>query len=390
MTHQPVTVVIPTRDRPDTLVHCLRTVLNQDYPALSVIVSDNDSGPETTAVIESFHDPRIRQVRTGKRISMSHNFEFGMSHVTSGWATLLGDDDGLLPDALGKAVAKVEASGLQAMSSFTCGYHWPSRLDGKVSVLSVPMGRSTWRVNARKAMARVIAWEMDRLVLPQTYTGGLIHHDLFQRIKAIKGSFYQSQIPDIYSGFAICSSVDEYLCTDEPFAIAGASGHSNGAALFNMEKTKFLDEGNIPWHAAMPMPEWGTLAFSMPAIVCESYLQSSYLHDDFLTFTPARMLELILTESHDGAEILAAWATDFAAMHSISAAIGQGNRPVGRRIASLRQRADGLLGRYRVRDGDGLTISDVHAASLIADTIRTTRPSRVRSVVSTVSSRKAA
>lgn len=392
MSATPVSVVIPTRDRPDTLHKCLRTVLNQDYPALEVIVSDNHSGPETTAVIESFGDPRVRHLRTGKRISMSHNFEFAIGHVGDGWITVLGDDDGLMPNALGAAVAKVEASGLEAMSSFTCGYHWPSRRDGKVSVLSVPMGRKSWRVNAREALERVIDWRMDRLVLPQLYIGGLVHHRLYSRIKAVKGRFFQSQIPDIYSGFAIASSIDEYLCTDEPFAIAGSSGHSNGAALFDMRKTQFLEEGNIPWHEDMPLPEWGTLAFSMPAIVCESFLQSRYLRSGGPDFPPQFMLALVLSESHIGAEILEPWSHEFAARHGLDrdACIAAArSRRLARRAASVRQRADNLLTRYRVEDRDGAGIPDIFAASLAAQAIARTRPSRARSIAATVRRRRA-
>lgn len=386
MTATKATVVIPTRDRPDTLHKCLMTVLNQDYPVLEVIVSDNAGGPATTEVIESFGDPRIRHLRTPARLSMSHNFEFALGHVTEGWITVLGDDDGLLPDSLGGAIAKVEASGLQAMSSFNCGYHWPQRRDGRVSTLSVPMGSKTWRVNARRALERVIDWRMDRLVLPQLYTGGLVHHDLYSRIKAIKGAFFQSQIPDIYSGFAICSSVEEYLCTDQPFAIAGSSGHSNGAALFDLQKTAFLDEGNIPWHEDMPLPEWGSLAFSMPAIVCESFLQSRYLRQDGPEFSYVDMARLISSESHIGQDILRSWIDDFARHHGLdpAACTASSQRPLRRRLAAVRQRVDNLVSRYRIGHAAKDQIPDVFAASVAAQTILKTRPPRLSGLLQTV------
>ncbi|MFP5072393.1 glycosyltransferase family 2 protein, partial [Pseudonocardia nantongensis] len=38
----PITVVIATRNRADSLTRCLRAVLASDHPALSVIVVDND------------------------------------------------------------------------------------------------------------------------------------------------------------------------------------------------------------------------------------------------------------------------------------------------------------------------------------------------------------
>src|SRR4051794_23129281 len=115
MTLSKVTVIIPTRERPDTLAKCLKTALNQDYGNLEVVVSDNCSSPETAAVVRALNDPRVKYFNTGKRISMSHNFEFATSKVEAGWIVLLGDDDGLLPNSLGRLVRLLEASGLQAL-----------------------------------------------------------------------------------------------------------------------------------------------------------------------------------------------------------------------------------------------------------------------------------
>ena len=108
-------VIIPTRERADVLLHCLRTVVMQDYEDLTIIVSDNFSQDNTRQVVDSFHDPRIKYVNTGKRVRMSHNFEFALSHVKDGWVTILGDDDGLLPDALTTVAGVIKKTGCQAI-----------------------------------------------------------------------------------------------------------------------------------------------------------------------------------------------------------------------------------------------------------------------------------
>ena len=70
-----VSVVIPTRERHDTLYHCLRTVVDQDVDDLEIVVSDNASSSDTRDVVESFRSPRMKYVNTGQRLSMTHNFE---------------------------------------------------------------------------------------------------------------------------------------------------------------------------------------------------------------------------------------------------------------------------------------------------------------------------
>ncbi len=351
MTASKVTIVVPTRERPDTLRSCLRTALNQDYPNLEVIVSDNFSGPATAEVVRSMNDPRITYLNTGRRLSMSHNWEFAIAGINEGWIVLLGDDDGLLPNCLGRVVRLVEAAGLEALSSETCRYNWPSRNVSEQAILSVPMKRGEEVVDARRALKRLMDWEHDSLVLPHLYTGGLISAALVKRIRNINGAFFQSQIPDVYSGVAITSSINRYLFTREPFAISGGSKYSNGAALFALQKTEFLDEGNIPFHPDMALPETGTLTFSMPAMVCESYLQSQYLRRDHYRASAAAHLELILNQTTTARDLLNEWSKRFAARHGIDharALAASRHTPSPRRLSLLRDKIANVTSRYRV------------------------------------------
>jgi glycosyltransferase involved in cell wall biosynthesis len=89
-----VTVIIPTREHPETLLATLRTVIQQDYDRLEIIVSDNFSNDSTEDVVRSFTDRRVKYINTGKRLSMSENWDFALSHATGDWISVLGDDDG--------------------------------------------------------------------------------------------------------------------------------------------------------------------------------------------------------------------------------------------------------------------------------------------------------
>ncbi len=64
----PVTVVIATRNRPESLARCLRAVLASDHPALSVVVVDNDPPDELTRdAVAAAGSPRVRYVREPRR-----------------------------------------------------------------------------------------------------------------------------------------------------------------------------------------------------------------------------------------------------------------------------------------------------------------------------------
>ncbi|MEQ1697193.1 MAG: glycosyltransferase family 2 protein [Hyphomicrobiaceae bacterium] len=378
-----VSVLIPTRERPDTLVKSLKTVVNQSYSNLEIIVSDNASSPETEAVVRSFECPRIRYFNTGKRISMSHNFEFALSKATGDWIAAIGDDDGLLPGGIARAVELLQASGVEAMGSLQSYYVWPNKdwVDG--SILSVPMAKGVSFKNAKEAIRLSVTGHLGYVELPMLYTGGMISSKVIAKVKAANdGAFFNSQIPDCYSAFAVCSVIDRYVFTQEPFAIAGSSKHSNGGNLLRLKGTAFLTEGNIPFHPDIPLPEIGTLTFSIPALVYESYLQTQFLHGDFAHIKPADQLELILNATPIGRDILLEWAKTFAAKHNFDCEpiVAKAARaPLNRRLALGLQTFENVRDRYRIDSSLGLEINDVYEASIVAATIMKTRPSKLTS-----------
>ena len=73
-----ISIIIPTRERCDTLKYTLKTCLIQDDGNLDIIVSDNFSQDATKGVVQSFSDKRIQYINPGKRLSMSHHWEFAL------------------------------------------------------------------------------------------------------------------------------------------------------------------------------------------------------------------------------------------------------------------------------------------------------------------------
>lgn len=120
------TVIIPTRERCDTLQSSLRTCVAQDYDNLEIVVSDNASQDRTREVVASFKDPRIRYVNPGRRVSMSHNWEFALSRVTDGYVTIMGDDDGVLPNAIKELDVLTRETGAKAVNWMHGFYGWPN------------------------------------------------------------------------------------------------------------------------------------------------------------------------------------------------------------------------------------------------------------------------
>ena len=302
-----ITVLIPTRERADVLHYALKTVLAQDYDNLSIIVSDNCSKDDTREVVHELADERVRYINPGKRLSMSHHWEFALSHVEEGWVTIVGDDDGLLPDSLQHVAAIIDRTQAKAIRSQLCTYSWPSHLDsafGKLHIENV-FPHEELR-NARAWRERALRGDADFRELPVLYTGGYVHTSVIEEIKKRSGGiFYRSCIPDVYSGMAISSVIDNYLFTTYPLGIGGTSRHSTGRAFVEAKRTrenpvisakaKFLSENNIPIHEAIPPEADGSPPINLQGLLFESYFQSAPLHnDDINKWTPERILESLL------------------------------------------------------------------------------------------------
>ena len=126
MKNPKLTVIIPTRERADTLFHTLRTVVEQDYENLEIIVSDNASNDNTEAIVRRFSDPRLNYINTGQRLGMSENWEFALGHVKGDFVMYLGDDDGLLPEACSDVAKIISSTDTKAVIWNKPDYNWPT------------------------------------------------------------------------------------------------------------------------------------------------------------------------------------------------------------------------------------------------------------------------
>jgi hypothetical protein len=387
-------VIIPTRKRADTLRQSLRTAVAQSFQNIEVIVSNNGGDPETDEVVAACGDPRVRCVLPDTSLSMSHNFEFALSHAKGKWLVLIGDDDGIMPSGIQRGLEILEASGASALASHSCQFVWPDG-DGKQvgAYLTVPFGSGwEWR-SSKEAMRKILKREMGFQDAPTTYTGGMISADVYKKVRAVRGSYYHSQIPDVFSAFATCSAIDRYVFTREPLMIAGLSGHSHGRTSMQLREHSFQNDGNIPFHPDIPLPENGSFTFSFQALLYESYLQTAYLRGgDVSLATPEEQAIAIIAwgrayrdriaNGDRAAAILERWAETAARHYNLDARrILQRSKslPVRAKITNFRVALDDFLERFVVDDSLDLPAQDVFEAAQIAEAIWWTRPSRLSS-----------
>jgi glycosyltransferase involved in cell wall biosynthesis len=234
-------VVIPTRERAATLRHCLRTCLDQTFDDFEVIVSDNDSSPETRAVVDEIASPKIRYYRTPRALSLASSWDFAVSHARGEYVLLIGDDDGLLPHGLAELDKLIRESGQKVIRWDPAFYTWPNcALVGEGDYLRIPFGTAATEIDATTAIENAISFKQLYSTLPMIYNSA-VHKDILATIRAKTGRLFSNRFADVYSGFSIAHVAGRFLSTDIPMSVSGQSSASTGVAVFFFRDRSSID-----------------------------------------------------------------------------------------------------------------------------------------------------
>lgn len=123
-------VVIAARNESDGLAACLRNVLAQDYPAMSVLVVDDRSEDDTLAIAQQFaqSDSRVRaeHIDTLPRgwMGKSHALWHGTRSARADWLLFMDVDCTLKPRAISRAVEEARHRNVQVLTL------WPRQAAG--------------------------------------------------------------------------------------------------------------------------------------------------------------------------------------------------------------------------------------------------------------------
>lgn len=100
MTDPLVSVVIPTRNRPEIVHRAIRSALAQSIVSLEIIVVIDGPDPATEESLAAISDPRVRVIALDSQVGGSEARNIGARAAKAPWVALLDDDDEWLPQKL--------------------------------------------------------------------------------------------------------------------------------------------------------------------------------------------------------------------------------------------------------------------------------------------------
>lgn len=91
-------VLLPTRNGGPFLENCIRSILDQGYPDLELVISDNANTDDTPQIAAKYlGDPRVKVLRLDKPVSVTDNWNNALLASSGEYILMMGDDDYLLP-----------------------------------------------------------------------------------------------------------------------------------------------------------------------------------------------------------------------------------------------------------------------------------------------------
>lgn len=116
-----VSVVIPTRNRPELLLRAVRSALQQTLGRLEVIVViDGEGGNQSVEALASLGDSRVRSISLDLCVGGAEARNIGIRDARSAWIALLDDDDEWLPKKLEMQMNAIEGCSDKQRLVVTC------------------------------------------------------------------------------------------------------------------------------------------------------------------------------------------------------------------------------------------------------------------------------
>jgi len=104
---QLVSVVIPTRNRPQLVVRAVASALSQTYSRIQVVVVIDGPDAATELVLHRLQDDRVKVVALAENVGGGEARNTGVREANGEWIAFLDDDDEWVPEKIEKQMALI-------------------------------------------------------------------------------------------------------------------------------------------------------------------------------------------------------------------------------------------------------------------------------------------
>lgn len=216
-----LSIVVPTCNRLEVATKTIATLAAQQTD-VEIIVQDCGDDDRLGAMLTAAGAGRVSYRHAGRNLSMAENWSEGLARATGTYVTVVGDDDGMLPE--GAAAARWMArEGLEALNIQGSGlvrYRWPTVGREGYAFLydatgtAAPLDAPAEFHRQCRGHGGTIEW------LAGPYYG-IVRRDILCRLRERTGCWADGLSPDHYLALTVSSVVERAMRVDYPLFLAG-------------------------------------------------------------------------------------------------------------------------------------------------------------------------
>jgi hypothetical protein len=229
-------VLLPTRNGASLLEDCVRSILEQPYADLELIVSDNASQDGTREILERFAgDPRLEVVELAEAVDVTANWNVALARSRGERILLVGDDDLLLPgyfDRVDALFARHDDPDVLSYNAYA--YAYPGFSGSAESHYADPFFETDPRVprdgEIPPALRREIVAEMFHFVFPLALNMQTVVVSR-RALDCLPAGLFREPFPDFYAINGLLLRCERWVNVEERLLVVGVSPKSFGRTL---------------------------------------------------------------------------------------------------------------------------------------------------------------
>jgi len=253
-----LSIVIPTKNRYETLFPCLDVLKSKTYDELEVIVHDNSNNNEEA--IKYFAKNKRNNIRyyyKASSISVAENMDKAIEKSSGKYVCAIGDDDAVIPRII-EVVELMDKNGIDSCSYIYAKYYWQNMknvVNEYVPLILYKGMDGGWSYKDPKEelikIMNTIEFSMNRLAIVYH---GIVSREILNEINLKTGTYCPGPSPDLANATAATLITKRHVHIDMPLSIAGHSYNSAGGMGTRKKHVKELSEAT--WIAKEDKENW--------------------------------------------------------------------------------------------------------------------------------------
>lgn len=245
-----VSVIVPVYNVERYVAQCLESIINQKYKNLEILVVDDGSTDNSSAICLDYaqKDPRIKYIRK-ENGGLSSARNKGLEHAVGKYVVYVDSDDYILPDMISECVASAEENGLDLVKSNFCRCNG----DGKLKETEPETGKTRFFTPEQAMESFLNEPYSPRKAFKVSVWDALYLRERFDGITFPEGKIYE----DGYYTPLVIINCRKAAHIDKSFYVYRINDKSIMGESFNKKSLKSLDDWEFIYKNVVPvMPQY--------------------------------------------------------------------------------------------------------------------------------------